>query len=39
MPTAEVYCSTSQSFFDVIRCGDALMAFRTSPALQDANEA
>jgi hypothetical protein len=32
MPTAEVYCLTSQSFFDVIRCGDDLMAFPTSPA-------
>jgi len=39
MPTAEVYCITSQSFFDVIRCGDALMAFPTSPALRDADEA
>ena len=38
MPTAEVYCITSQSFFDVIRCGDDLMAFPTSPALRDAND-
>jgi len=34
LPTAEVYCVTSQSFFDVIRCGDELMAFPTSPALR-----
>jgi hypothetical protein len=38
MPTAEVYCMTSQSFFDVIRCGDDLMAFPTSPALRDADD-
>ena len=38
MPTAEVYCMTSQSFFDVIRCGDGLMAFPTSPALRDADD-
>jgi hypothetical protein len=39
MPTAEVYCLMSQSFFDVIRCGDDLMAFLTPPALRDADEA
>jgi hypothetical protein len=38
LPTAEVYCVTSQSFFDVIRCGDDLMAFPTSPALRDADD-
>jgi len=38
MPTAEVYCMTSQSFFDVIRCGDDFMAFPTSPALRDADD-
>jgi hypothetical protein len=32
MPRAEVYCHTSQSFFDVIRCGDELLAFPTSPS-------
>ena len=31
MPTAEVYCMTSQSFFDVIGCGDGLMASRRRP--------
>ncbi len=35
LPTAEVYCLMSRSFFDVIRCGDGLMAFPTSPALRD----
>jgi hypothetical protein len=35
MPTAEVYCLTSRSFFDVIRCGDDLMAFPTTPARRD----
>jgi hypothetical protein len=37
--TAEVYDMTSQSFFDVMRCGEDLMAFPTSPALRDADDA
>jgi hypothetical protein len=32
MPVVEVCCVTSGSFFDVIRCGDGLMAFPTAPA-------
>ena len=32
MPVVEVCCVTSGSFFDMIRCGDGLMAFPTSPA-------